>query len=106
MQSKTATADKTGLNKVTVSWTNPSEDAQGNELSELTKVIIYRNGVAIQEIPVTTAEIGKAANWTDETVSAGKYVYNIVCENSKGVGGMDLSLIHILLDTRFITRYW
>ncbi|MCU6769348.1 T9SS type A sorting domain-containing protein [Barnesiella propionica] len=89
VQSKTATADKTGLNKVTVSWTNPSEDAQGNELSELTKVIIYRNGVAIQEIPVTTAEIGKAANWTDETVSAGKYVYNIVCENSKGVGGMD-----------------
>ena len=76
-------------NTVTVSWTNPSIDAQGNPLTELTAVKVYRDGSLIKTIDMAAGQIGQAASFVDENVATGSHSYKLIPVNSKGEGGVD-----------------
>ena len=75
--------------KIILSWTYPSIDAQGNKLSELAKATVYRDNERVQTLILTPSNIGQTATYTDTGAGKGKHVYRIVCENSKGTGGQD-----------------
>ncbi len=69
----------------TLDWTNPSLNAGGNTLAELTGVKIYREEQLIDD--VTDVSIGQPYNYDDTTVpAAGMYEYEIVPYNSYGDG--------------------
>lgn len=75
--------------KTVISWKYPAIDAQGNNLTELTNVYIYRDNELIQTLSLTAGNIGQTGTYTDNTAAKGKHLYRIVCENSKGKGGKD-----------------
>ncbi|MFR9166501.1 MAG: T9SS type A sorting domain-containing protein [Dysgonomonas sp.] len=86
---KSAQSDYAGANRVTLEWTNPTIDAQGKTLTNLSKIYIFRDDNIIETINVDNTKIGQKQTYTDTSVSAGKHSYNIVCENANGLGGMD-----------------
>ncbi len=73
---------------VTLSWVNPAIDAQGNELTELKGIKIFRNGELVATADASAANIGKEMTFND-IVPNGSYSYRIVPFNSKGDGGVD-----------------
>ena len=66
---------------VTLSWTNPTYDLNGNPLTSFT-VYVYRNGEAIYE--TVTAKNGEAVSFVDNSLEAGLYQYSIIAENDHG----------------------
>lgn len=74
-------------NSVTLSWTNPSIDAQGNALASLTAVKVMRNGALVAT--VNTSAIGQQATYTDAGLADGQYTYSLVPVNDKGDGGVE-----------------
>lgn len=80
---------------VKISWKNPSINAQGNTLTELTEIKIYRNDVLIKTISASSSDIGNDASYTDLSLADGLYAYNIVASNSNGDGGVDSESIDI-----------
>lgn len=78
---------------VVLSWTNPSIDAQGNALAELTGVKIYRGEELVATVAASADNIGKNATYTDANLADGLYKYRIVAVNSKGDGGADTETI-------------
>ena len=62
------TTDPTGELKTTISFTAPSINFGGAELSDLTSITITRNDETIATI--TTAEVGKAIEFVDDKVPA------------------------------------
>ena len=74
-------------NSVTLSWTNPSTDAQGNALASLTAVKVMRNGALVTT--VNTTAIGQQASYTDKDLADGQYTYSLVPVNGKGDGGVE-----------------
>lgn len=76
-------------NQVVLSWKNPSIDAQGNVLSELTGVKIFRDDVLVTTVSVTADKIGEAMDYTDTNLPDGLHSYKLVPVNSKGDGGAD-----------------
>lgn len=74
-------------NSVTLSWTNPSTDAQGNALASLTAVKVMRNGALVAT--VNTSAIGQQASYTDKDLADGQYTYSLVPVNGKGDGGVE-----------------
>lgn len=89
---RSATADG---KSVVLKWTNPAVDAQGNALTELTGVNIYRNGELATTVTMTADQIGKEATYTDANLTDGLYNYSIVAANSKGEGGADTETIGV-----------
>lgn len=83
---RTATADG---KSVILKWTNPTTDAQGNALTELTGVKIYRNGELATTVEMTAEQIGKEVTYTDANLADGLYSYKYVAINSKGDGGAE-----------------
>lgn len=80
---------------VVLSWTNPSIDAQGNPLTEITGVKIYRGEELVTTVAATNDNIGKAATYTDANLSDGLYKYRIVAVNSNGDGGADSETVDV-----------
>ena len=79
------TPDGTGGLSVDLSWTNPDLTFDGDPLTELLEMRVYRNDVLIYTDDSPT--IGGASAWTDNTVSpAGMYTYDVVGYNSIGEG--------------------
>lgn len=76
-------------NNITLTWTNPSVDAQGNALTELTSVKIYRDKELIATVSVTADKIGQTMTYSDAGVSEGLHLYTFAPVNSKGEGGVD-----------------
>ena len=74
---------------VTISWTNPSVDIQGNAMEDFSGVKIYRDDALIATVNYTIADAGKSVSYEDKGVSAGTHRYRIVPFNSKGTGGAD-----------------
>lgn len=69
-------------NDVKVSWTNPSKTSCGNDITELVKVEVYRNG----ELAGTVTEglvPGAACSFTDVVPAAGSYLYKVVAYNGE-----------------------
>lgn len=80
---------------VTLTWTNPTNDAQGNALTDLTAVKIFRNGVYLATISMSTENIGQTSTYTDTGLSKGIYNYTIIPINTKGVGRCDKEALKI-----------
>lgn len=72
---------------VTLSWTNPAIDAQGNALASLTAVKVLRNGALVAT--VSTSAIGQQATYTDASLADGQYTYSLVPVNGNGDGGVE-----------------
>lgn len=68
---------------VTVAWTNPVIDAQGNALESLDGVKIYRDGALLSTVDNSTLK------FTDSNVPEGYHTYKLVPFNAKGDGGAD-----------------
>ncbi len=67
---------------VTLSWTNPMVDAQGNPLTApLEGVKVYRDKALVATVSGTS--------YTDENVPAGHHAYSLVPFNAQGDGGVD-----------------
>lgn len=71
---------------VNLSWTNPSVDAQGEKLENITNVVIYRDGERVADVP---GQVGEKASYSDQGVAEGNHTYEIVAVNSNGEGGKD-----------------
>ena len=69
-------------NKVSLSWTNPTKDVVGNELTALTSVQIYRNGDLIHTI--ANPVVGGKADYIDMDVPIGMTTYSITASNEGG----------------------
>ncbi|MCD4829649.1 MAG: carboxypeptidase regulatory-like domain-containing protein, partial [Candidatus Cloacimonetes bacterium] len=81
----TVTPDAGGALSADLAWTNPSLNASGAALTELTEMRVYRDGVLVHTI--TTPTIGGPEAWTDTTVPvAGEYDYSVVGFNTEGEG--------------------
>ena len=75
------TTEITG-NDVKVNWTNPSKTSCGNDITELVKVEVYRDG----ELAGTVTEglvPGAACSFTDIVPAAGSYLYKVVAYNGE-----------------------
>lgn len=75
------TAEISG-NDIKVSWTNPSKTSCGNDITELVKVEVYRDG----ELAGTVTEglvPGAAYSFTDVAPAAGSYLYKVVAYNGE-----------------------
>ncbi len=69
-------------NEVTISWTNPSTDKEGNELTSLDTVFIRRDFVTIATL--TDVESGQAMTYVDNVENPGLYHYSVLCSNQYG----------------------
>ncbi len=80
-------------NNMTISWVNPTINAQGNELTELSGVKIYRDDELVATVNMTIADAGKTATYEDKGLTNGNHNYKIVPFNSKGDGGVDTDVL-------------
>lgn len=80
------TAGALGALSATIEWTNPTLTAQGEALTELSEIKIFRNDplVAIHTIP--SPVIGAVGSWVDNDAPAGNNVYYVVASNTAGDG--------------------
>lgn len=67
---------------VTLSWTNPSKNAYGDDLTALS-IAVYRDGEKIAEL--TDRAIGADDSYTD-TPADGTHIYTIAAKNDAGEG--------------------
>lgn len=85
--------------EATVSFTTPSKDLNGNDISSLSKVNVYRNG---DKIPVHTFDlpaVNAVLTWTDKKVEkVGMNTYSVKSENEYGEGAA-------LVDSAFVGCY-
>lgn len=82
-----ATAGAKGALKNTITFTAPTKTFVDGELSELTKIDIFRGSNLLK--PVYTFEapaVGAELSWVDENVEQGSYTYTVVPFNAAGQG--------------------
>lgn len=79
----TATADPGGAPKVSLSLTAPSNDMQGNPLTHLKSVDLYRGTTQIATLSCTP---GQRLAFEDTLEAAGTYRYTAVAEGDAGKG--------------------
>ncbi|MDO9577986.1 MAG: carboxypeptidase regulatory-like domain-containing protein [Candidatus Cloacimonadales bacterium] len=81
----TVTPNATGLLQATISWTCPTLQVNGDPLTDLDEMRVYRGEDLIYTD--TNPTIGAAGNYTDMSVpSAGQYTYKVVGSNDVGEG--------------------
>ena len=83
-----ATTDATGLNRATLAWTNPSLTFDGQPLTELTKVEVYRNKTKVATLTGADATPGKAVSYVDNTPDGlgQMFNYHVYAYNATGKG--------------------
>lgn len=74
---------------VRLAWKNPAIDAQGNPLTQLTGVKVYRNNELVTTVTAGNDQIGASMEYTDTNLSDGLYSYRLVPVNAQGDGGAD-----------------
>lgn len=101
--------DATGNAKVQLSWTNPSKAWNGDDLTELAEVLVYRKNADFKDCALSSEEIydhstlvatvpagndliGKAMTWKDENPNQGMNVYYIVPCRVSGEKGVPDSI--------------
>ena len=72
-----------GERKITLTWTNPKTDLQGNKLAGDLSVAVYRNGT----LATTLAKkaVGETVTWNDTDVE-GMVAYKVAAINTSGEG--------------------
>jgi len=78
-----AVLENADFNGVRLSWTNPTLDLNGNELTSITSVTIRRNGEVIAEL--TDAQVGADMEYQDNGLEPGLYEYAIYVTNEAGI---------------------
>ena len=79
-----AAADATGKISATVSFTAPSTTVDGQLLSSLTKIEVYRDGELIKTF--NNPAINEALSFVDTSAKAGMNTYKVVTYNESGFG--------------------
>ena len=77
------TAEMSSLDGVRLSWTNPTTDLNGNDLTNITSVTIRRNFEVIAEL--TDAQVGADMEYDDNGLEPGLYEYAIYVTNEAGI---------------------
>jgi hypothetical protein len=88
-------ADVTGAVKTTLSFNAPAVDYQGNPLTELSKVDIYRGESSIPVKTFSAPAPGAALSWEDDQPIHGINHYLIVATNSEGRGEAYLDTLYV-----------
>lgn len=78
-------ADNEGLLKATVSFTAPTKTLGGKELTDLTKIEVYREGNTLVKT-FENPEVGANLSFVDEVPAAGDYTYTVIGHNAEGKG--------------------
>lgn len=81
-----ATAGEKGAIVNTVEFTAPVKTYKGGNLSDITRIEIYRNGSGKAAHVFEAPEPGQALSWTDTEVSQGSVTYRVVPFNAAGQG--------------------
>ena len=68
---------------VTLEWTNPTLDLNGNTLTDITSVTLRRNSEVIAEL--TNAEVGAAMTYDENVLEPGLYEYAIYVTIEAGI---------------------
>lgn len=80
-----AIADENGMLSVDLSWTNPTETFDGQPLTSLESISVFRGETLIHTI--SDPEIGATETFTDTEIDLdGLFVYSVVGENENGAG--------------------
>jgi|GEM_PF-6903240 hypothetical protein len=84
----TATPGASGALSLKLVWDNPSLTAQGETLTSLTTMKIYRHDEEMAIHTINTPTIGATdEEWTDTDIqTAGNYIYTLIGENENGEG--------------------
>ena len=77
------TTEFSSYDGVRLSWTNPSNDLNGNALTSITSVTIRRNHEIIAEL--TDVQVGAAMEYEDNDLKPGLYEYAIYVTNEAGI---------------------
>ena len=77
------TVEMSSLDGVRLSWTNPTTDLNGNDLTNITSVTIRRNFEVIAEL--TDAQVGADMEYEDNGLEPGLYEYAIYVTNEAGI---------------------
>lgn len=85
--------NKDGASSVVLSWNNPTKTNDGNTLTSMTGIDIYRNGGKIHSITSTT--MGKHETWTDNSAVTGFSIYRVVPKNSIGDGVPSAKTVYV-----------
>ncbi len=80
----TVTPGEKGALNATISFNAPTKRINGNALSGLNKITIYRDNKAIQTYSAVTA--GQAFLFTDNDVKTGMHEYKVIAANEVGDG--------------------
>ena len=75
--------EKASLDGVNLSWTNPSTDLNGNDLTTIESVTIRRNFEVIATL--TEAQVGAEMSYEDSGLAPGLYEYAIFVTNEAGI---------------------
>ena len=78
-----ATIENANFNGVRLSWTNPTTDLNGNNLTDITSVTVRRNFEVIAEL--TDAQVGANMEIDDNGLAPGLYEYAIYVTNEAGI---------------------
>lgn len=79
------TAGTDNARSATLSWTNPSTTLEGDALSELTSIVVTREGEVVKTFSSPTA--GEKMSFEDTGITEDKtYKYSVYATNSKGDG--------------------
>ena len=78
-----ATIENANFNGVRLSWTNPTTDLNGNNLTDITSVTVRRNFEVIAEL--TDVQVGANMEIDDNGLAPGLYEYAIYVTNEAGI---------------------
>lgn len=73
-----------GALQATLMWVNPTTSLNGDQLTSLQRIDIYRNGEIVHSIE--KPQTGKAQTWVDTNVPQGLTTYRIIAVNEYGNG--------------------
>lgn len=78
------TPDVDGGLSVDITFNAPAADYDGNPISSLSSLVIYRDGAEIYKTSNVTP--GQTVNYTDNNVTAGEHTYSVIAHNESGMG--------------------
>ena len=80
-----ATAGENGAYTNTITFKAPTLTADGSELSSITKIVLYKEGVVVKTFDAPA--VGEALSYTDEDISkSGTISYSVRAFNAEGAG--------------------
>lgn len=80
----TATADPAGILKAQVTVTPPAKTIRGDDLTAITKLVVYRDGGEIKTF--NSPSLTEPVALTDYVAQPGEHLYSAVAYNDKGAG--------------------